>query len=98
MTNKMGTMPMNRLLLSMALPMMVSMLVQALYNVVDSIFVAMLSENALASVNPGVSRAKPDGGRGRGHRHGHQRPFVAPPRPDLPGASVDGYRLGPPPA
>ena len=37
-SNKMGTMPMNKLLLSMALPMMISMLVQALYNIVDSIF------------------------------------------------------------
>ena len=36
MTNKMGTMPMNKLLLSMALPMMISMLVQALYNIVDN--------------------------------------------------------------
>ena len=35
--NKMGTMPVNKLLLSMALPMIVSMLVQALYNIVDSI-------------------------------------------------------------
>ncbi len=40
--NKMGVMPVNRLLISMALPMMVSMLVQALYNVVDSIFVARI--------------------------------------------------------
>ena len=36
--NKMGTMPENKLLLSMAVPMMISMLVQALYNIVDSIF------------------------------------------------------------
>ncbi|MDY4574070.1 MAG: MATE family efflux transporter [Intestinibacter sp.] len=49
--NKMGTMPINKLLISMALPMMVSMLVQALYNVVDSIFVAKLSENALTAVS-----------------------------------------------
>lgn len=49
--NKMGVMPVNRLLLSMALPMMVSMLVQALYNVVDSIFVAKLSEDALTAVS-----------------------------------------------
>ena len=38
--NKMGVMPVKRLIISMALPMMISMLVQALYNVVDSIFVA----------------------------------------------------------
>ena len=45
--NKMGTMPVNRLLLSLSLPMMGSMLVQALYNVVDSIFVSRISEGAL---------------------------------------------------
>ncbi len=49
--NKMGTMPVNKLLISMSLPMMVSMLVQALYNVVDSIFVSRISENALTAVS-----------------------------------------------
>lgn len=49
--NKMGTMPVNKLLLSMSLPMMLSMLVQALYNIVDSIFVAMISEDALTAVS-----------------------------------------------
>ena len=49
--NKMGTMPENRLLSSMAVPMMISMLVQALYNVVDSVFVARISENALTTVS-----------------------------------------------
>lgn len=49
--NKMGTMPINRLLLSMSLPMMIAMLVQALYNIVDSIFVAQISENALSAVS-----------------------------------------------
>ena len=48
--NKMGVMPVKRLIISMALPMMISMLVQALYNVVDSIFVARLGENALSAV------------------------------------------------
>ncbi len=42
--NKMGTMPINRLLLTMALPMVISMLVQALYNIVDSLYVARISE------------------------------------------------------
>ena len=42
--NKMGTQPIGRLLISMSVPMMLSMLVQALYNVVDSIFVARISE------------------------------------------------------
>ena len=49
--NKMGTMPINRLLISMSLPMMISMLVQALYNVVDSIFVSRINENALTAVS-----------------------------------------------
>ena len=49
--NKMGTMPENKLLLSMAVPMMLSMLVQALYNVVDSIFVSRISEDALTAVS-----------------------------------------------
>lgn len=49
--NKMGIMPMNKLLLGMSLPMMASMLVQSLYNIVDSIFVAKLSEDALTAVS-----------------------------------------------
>ena len=48
---KMGTIPMPKLILSMSLPMMISMLVQALYNVVDSIFVAMISEDALTALS-----------------------------------------------
>ncbi|MDO5344302.1 MAG: MATE family efflux transporter [Lachnospiraceae bacterium] len=47
----MGYMPIGRLLFSMALPMILSMLVQALYNVVDSIFVAQINENALTAVS-----------------------------------------------
>ena len=49
--NKMGTMPVNRLLITMSLPMMASMLVQALYNIVDSIFVSRINENALTAVS-----------------------------------------------
>jgi len=49
--NKMGVMPVNKLLLSMSLPMVASMMVQALYNIVDSMFVAQLSENALTAVS-----------------------------------------------
>ena len=48
--NKMGTWPENRLLLNMSVPIMISMLVQALYNVVDSYFVARLNEDALTAV------------------------------------------------
>ena len=47
----MGTWPIPKLLLSMSLPIMASMLIQALYNVVDSIFVARVSENALTAVS-----------------------------------------------
>lgn len=49
--NKMGVMPVNKLLISMSVPMMLSMLVQALYNIVDSIFVARISEDALTAVS-----------------------------------------------
>lgn len=49
--NKMGTMSVSRLLITMSLPMMLSMLVQALYNIVDSMFVAKLSEDALTAVS-----------------------------------------------
>lgn len=49
--NKMGVMPVNKLLITMSLPMIISMLVQAMYNIVDSIFVAQISENALTAVS-----------------------------------------------
>lgn len=49
--NKMGVMPVNKLLITMSVPMILSMLVQALYNVVDSMFVAQISENALTAVS-----------------------------------------------
>lgn len=49
--NKMGVMPINKLLFGMSVPMMISMLVTALYNIVDSIFVAQISENALTAVS-----------------------------------------------
>ena len=49
--NKMGVMPIPKLLISMSLPMIVSMLVQALYNIVDSMFVAQLNEDALTAVS-----------------------------------------------
>ncbi len=49
--NKMGVMPVGRLLASMSLPMMASMLVMALYNIVDSMFVARISENALTALS-----------------------------------------------
>ena len=49
--NKMGILPINKLLLGMSLPMMASMLIQALYNVIDSIFVARINEDALTAVS-----------------------------------------------
>lgn len=49
--NKMGYMPIPKLLFTMSIPMVISMLVQALYNVVDSAFVAKLNENALTAVS-----------------------------------------------
>lgn len=48
--NKMGVMPEGRLLLSMSLPIMISMIIQALYNIVDSVFVAQFSQDALTGV------------------------------------------------
>ena len=49
--NKMGTARMFPLIVSMSLPAMFSMLVQALYNVVDSYFVSQISEDALTAVS-----------------------------------------------
>ena len=48
--NKMSAMPVNKLLLSMAAPMILSMIIGALYNIVDSIFVSNYSEDALTAV------------------------------------------------
>ena len=49
--NIMGTMEINPLLVKLSVPMMISMLVQALYNVVDSVFVSWVSEEALTAVS-----------------------------------------------
>ena len=48
--NKMGVMPVGKLLANMALPMIISMLVQALYNVIDSIYVSQVSESAVTAL------------------------------------------------
>ncbi|WP_368645243.1 MATE family efflux transporter [Alkalibacterium putridalgicola] len=50
-SKKLGTMPMNRLILTLSVPMMISMFIQSLYNVVDSMFVAQISEDALAALS-----------------------------------------------
>ena len=49
--NKLGTMPISKLIWNMSLPIIVSMLVQALYNIVDSVFVSRVSEQALTAVS-----------------------------------------------
>ena len=49
--NKMGVMPIGRLVVTMSLPIIISMLVQALYNIIDSIFVGMISQEALNAVS-----------------------------------------------
>lgn len=49
--NKMGIMPVPKLLLNMSVPMMISMMVMALYNIIDSIFVAQINENALTALS-----------------------------------------------
>ena len=49
--NKMGVMPVGKLLANMAIPMVISMLVQAMYNVVDSYFVAKISTDALTAIS-----------------------------------------------
>lgn len=72
--NKMGTMPVGKLVFNMSLPMMVSMLVQALYNIVDSIFVAKLSENALTAVSLAFTSDTSDRGSYR-----YRRRYECPP-------------------
>ena len=49
--NKMGTMPIGKLLFTMAAPLVISMLVQAFYNIVDSIFVSRYSDAALQAIS-----------------------------------------------
>ena len=49
--NKMGVMPMPKLVITMSLPLMLSLLIQSLYNIVDSIVVARLSEDALTATS-----------------------------------------------
>ena len=66
--NPMGTRPINSLLISMSLPIMISMIVQALYNIVDSMFVARVSENALTAVSLAF--------RGDRYRRRYQCPVV----------------------
>ena len=48
--NKLGTMPISKLIINMSLPIIISMLVQALYNVVDSIYISKISESAVTAL------------------------------------------------
>lgn len=50
-TDKMGQMPVNKLMLTMGLPMIISMVLQALYNIVDSAFISNMAENGEAALN-----------------------------------------------
>ena len=59
--NKLGTMPISKLIINMSLPIIASMLVQALYNIVDSFFVAQISEQAMGQ-RRGYQRRIPGGG------------------------------------
>lgn len=74
--NKMGVQPVGRLLAGMAVPMMISMLVQALYNVVDSIFVSRLSENALTAVSLAFPLQNLMIAVCAGTHRGHERPAL----------------------
>ena len=49
--NKMGSMPVKKLIINMSVPMMISMLFQALYNIVDSLFVSRISQEALTAIS-----------------------------------------------
>ena len=49
--SKLGTMPISKLIINMSLPIIISMLVQALYNIVDSVFVSRVCEQALTAVS-----------------------------------------------
>lgn len=49
-TDKMGQMPVNKLMLTMGLPMIISMVLQALYNIVDSAFISNMAENGEAAL------------------------------------------------
>ncbi|MFQ7550603.1 MAG: multidrug transporter MATE [Blautia marasmi] len=66
--NIMGTKKVLPLLVSMSIPPMVSMMIQALYNIVDSMYVARISENALTAVS-GLSPPESDPGSVRGLWH-----------------------------
>ena len=57
--NKMGVLPVNRLLITMSVPIMISMLVQALYNTVDSIYVSQVSESAVTALGLHMNRSLP---------------------------------------
>lgn len=61
----MGTMPVPRLIIKTSIPLIISLLVNNLYDLVDSIFVARVSEDALAGISLAADRKLRNGGRGR---------------------------------
>ena len=69
--NPMGTRKVYPLLITMSLPPMISMLIQSMYNVVDSIFVAKLGEDALTGVSDAESGTGPGGRLRRRHECQH---------------------------
>ncbi len=71
--NKMGTMPIGKLLANMAGPVMISMLFQALYNIVDSVFVARLSQDAMNAVSLAFPAANAVHRVRRGHGRRYER-------------------------
>lgn len=72
--NKLGIMPISKLIWNMSLPIIVSMLVQALYNIVDSVFVSQVSEQALTAVTLAFPAQNLMIGLATGHRRGRQCP------------------------
>lgn len=72
--NKLGIMPISKLIWNMSLPIIVSMLVQALYNIVDSVFVSQVSEQALTAVTLAFPAQNLMIGLATGHRRRRQRP------------------------
>ena len=85
--NKLGTMPISKLIINMSLPIIASMLVQALYNIVDSVFVSRVCEQALTAVSLAFPAQNLMIGLGHRHRRGRQRP-------DGPGSGRQGPAAG----
>lgn len=79
-----GTMEMRKLVPTVSVPIMVSMLVQALYNIVDGIFVGQYSPDALTAGQPRYADADADDCRFDRHGYGHQQLDFTPARRKAP--------------